>query len=93
MFSQLLLLFVCKRICHICAGFPGSQKKALDFLELHVQAVMRGTVWMLESELGSSRREAGALNFWSHLFSPNGLYSICSQLPGEVFASGSKITV
>lgn len=35
----------------------------MDFLELHVQAVMRGTTWTLGSELGSSRREAGALNF------------------------------
>lgn len=79
MFSQLLLLFVCIRICHICAGFPGSQKKALDFLELHVQAVMRGTVWMLESELGSSRREAGALNFGAISSAPTVQYAPSSQ--------------
>lgn len=60
-----LFLNVCLRVCeymHVHKGTQGDQKKALDLLALVLQAVVSPALWVLGTELGSSKRVASKLS-------------------------------
>jgi hypothetical protein len=57
-----IYLYVCMYV-HVCVGGRVGQKKVPDPLELELQAVVSCPTWVLETELGSSAREASENSF------------------------------
>ena len=46
-------VYVCVRVCHVCSGTCGGQKRALGLLVLVLQEVVSCLLWVLGTELGS----------------------------------------
>ena len=50
---------------HMSTVVPGGQERALDLLELNLQAAVSCLTWVLRTKLASSARAMIALNCWA----------------------------
>lgn len=57
-----LCVYACMTIQHMYVGDHRGWKRALGCLELELEVVVNGLMWLFGTELGSSERAASPLN-------------------------------